>query len=232
MSQKRGGLFITGTDTDVGKTLVTSLLGALLQAKGYDIGLFKPVQTGVQCPDLEVYRRFVRLTDADDEIVPVRFREPQAPSIAARMEKKDAQIEKMLRTFYILQKRHKNLLIEGVGGILVPIGPKHQVMDLIKEFGLPALVVARPKLGTINHTCLTVLALRRAGIRVAGIVFNNLAPGEKEDFMHVEKEIRRLTRVPVLGCIPSIRPKARPERILANAGIGFDMKRIQTFFVK
>ena len=232
---KRGGLFITGTGTEVGKTTVTALLGALLQRSGYDLGLFKPVHTGVRgrhCPDLEMYSRFITLTDAEREIIPLRFREPQAPTIAAEMEKKQVQIEKVLRTFYILRKRHANLLIEGIGGVEVPVSKDYRVRDLIRRFALPALVVARPDLGTINHTCLTVRALRHDGLVVAGIVFSNIPPGGRKTFRLVEREIVRLTRCPVLGRVPRFNPAAPVTRIVHAARQWFDMTGIRTYFIK
>jgi dethiobiotin synthetase len=235
MKKNDHGLFITGTDTDVGKTIITAVLGALLQEEGFDIGFFKPLHTGVtakKCPDLEIYKRFAKLSDPENDIVPIRLREPQAPSVAAHLEKRAIQIEKLFRTFYILRHNHENLLIEGIGGVEVPIDKELQILHIIKRFKLPALVVARPSLGTINHTCLTVKALKLAKIPVAGIVFNNVPTRPEKAFALVQAEIARLTKCSVLGVVPHIE-KARAARYwIAKARQTLNLKKLTDFFTR
>lgn len=203
------GLFITGTDTGVGKTFVVCALARLLQREGVDFGVFKPVQTGLvrgKCPDLETYRRDFRLPDPEELTIPVRLTAPQAPVIAARLEKQELFIEKIRRSFYILQKRHDNMLVEGVGGVMVPLTPGVLVADFIRMCGLPALVVARPDLGTINHTCMTVDVLRRKGVKVAGVIINKVKNPGNAVFRMVLAEIERIAGVPVLGTIGRSQP--------------------------
>jgi dethiobiotin synthetase len=196
------GLFITGTDTDIGKTIVTSIIGAILQEDRIDFGLFKPVQSGTVnnlCPDLETYKLFIRLPDPEEEIIPVRLEAAQAPTIAAEMANTAVDIEKILRSFYILRQKHRNLLIEGIGGLMVPLCQDMLVIDFIKKTGMPAVVVTGSYLGTINHTCLTLAALSQKGVPVAGIIFNRVKRVEDPVFKHIENEIIRISNAPLLG---------------------------------
>jgi len=234
--KSRSGLFITGTDTDVGKTVVTAILAAILKRRGYDSGLFKPVQTGCvrgKCPDLEVYRRFVDFADAERAIIPVRLRAPQAPSIAAEMEKQKVQIEKIRASFYILSKNHRNMLVEGVGGLMVPVTRDHLVIDLIREFRLPALIVARPGLGTINHTVLTAEALRRRKIRIAGVIFSGTEKEGSRELRMVIREIVRIARIPALGTLGRFdMEKQSPREITEHADKSLRVDAILKFFKK
>lgn len=233
---KKGGLFVTGTDTGVGKTLVTAVLGAILQEAGIGFGVFKPVQTDVRggrCPDLEVYKKFFKLPDPEREVVPVRFRAPQAPSIAAFLENKGVRIEKIIQSFYILREKHENLLIEGLGGAVVPLSQKVWLPDLMKKCGLPVLVVARPTLGTINHTCLTVSFLKRTGIRVAGIVFNRTGNPGDPVFKKVKEAIMRFTGVDVLGHLKNFNMnRVGPPRIIWSAQKTLKVPEILNHFIR
>jgi dethiobiotin synthetase len=166
-------------------------------------------------------------------VIPVRFRAPQAPSIAAFLENKGVRIEKIIQSFYILKQKHKNLLIEGLGGTVVPLSQKVWLPDFIKKSGLPVLVVARSTLGTINHTCLTVSFLKRAGIRVAGIVFNRTGDPEDAVFKKVKEAIMRFTGVSVLGHLKNFNmARVRPPRIIRSAQKTLKVPEILNHFTR
>lgn len=232
---KRGGIFITGTDTDVGKTVVTALLAGLLQQEGYDVGLAKPYLTGYRKnspSDLDFYKTLAAISDPVRLMAPARFRQPQAPAVAASLEKRSVRFEKALGSLYILRGLHRNLLIEGIGGVMVPLDRNHTVLDLIRKSGLPAVVVARPELGTINHTALTVSALKTARLPVAGIIFSGCPARPSASFRLVAEEIRRITRCPVLGTLPRFDWNAPVRRNFIKARNALDLDKIVRYFKK
>lgn len=231
---KKQGLFITATDTEVGKTQVTAIVGAMLQAAEIDFCVFKPAQTGVvrgKCPDLEEYKRYFRLMESEKRIIPVRFKAPQAPTIAADMEKRPCRVENILQSFYILKRHFANLLIEGIGGIHVPLTRKTLVSDFIKKTGLPPMVVTQPDLGTINHTCLTLYALKKTGIRPAGFVFNRVRKTGRL-FRQVKTEIERVSGMACLGYVENFSRNISPAARVRRAQKTMDVKKIVSYFKK
>jgi dethiobiotin synthetase len=202
----RRGLFITGTDTGVGKTVVTSQLGRALQNKGYDVGVMKPLQTGLESDvgDYSVYKKWMKV-DEEEIVVPIQLKAAQAPSIAFSMEKRVFQFDAIQRSLYILNARHKNMLIEGAGGVLVPIWGKFTMRDLMVKIGLPVLVVCRASLGTINHTLLTIEALKKSGLEIGGLVFNPVPNAEDAVFQKVKREIVSLSGVKRCGYMGRIK---------------------------
>ena len=206
----RRGLFITGTDTGVGKTIVTAALAMILREAGADVGVMKPVATGcvrrregLVSEDAELLAKAADVPEPLTEISPIRLAEPLAPTVAAARARLTLDLAPMWAAWRRLRSAHDIMLVEGIGGLLCPVTPKESVADLAKVFGLPLLVVARPVLGTINHTVLTVEAARARGLRVAGIVINryhhdsvDLAETTNPD------EVQRVTGVDVLGLVP------------------------------
>lgn len=201
------GIFITGTDTGVGKTYVGAGLAAALRENGIDVGVMKPAETGclrqkgVLVPrDALKLIKAGRVNDPLDLVNPYRFREPLAPAVAAARAGKRIVIRRIVSAFRILARKHDCMLVEGAGGIMVPLTTGRQYLDLAGILNLPVLVVARPGLGTINHTLLTVMALRSRRLRIAGIVINHHAkksPGLAE--RTGPRVIERLSGVPVIG---------------------------------
>ncbi|MBI4773067.1 MAG: dethiobiotin synthase [Deltaproteobacteria bacterium] len=181
---RRKGLFITGTDTGVGKTFVSALLAAALKQRGISVGYMKALATGVPDrdaipEDLAFVARMASL-DASEDRCPLRFRRPMAPLTAALMEGCDVDPDVIRNAWKRLLERDEFLIVEGVGGVLVPLSDSFMVSDLMKEMGYPVLVVARPSLGTINHTLLTIEALRRRFIPVIGFVTSGaIDPGDE-----------------------------------------------------
>jgi dethiobiotin synthetase len=174
------GIFITGTDTGVGKTYVASGIAAELSRRGVNVGVMKPAETG--CSKREgklVPRDALRLMrsgqvrDPLSLVNPYRFQKPLAPLVAAGLVGKSIEPEKILVAFRTLSRRRRFMIVEGAGGILVPLRKDYSYLDLARALGLPVLIVARPGLGTINHTLLTIAALKAGGVPVAGIVMNS-----------------------------------------------------------
>lgn len=204
-----GAIFITGTDTGVGKTYVACALAHALRQRGVDVGVMKPIATGctpdasgrLVSEDALALSEAARSKDPMELINPEAFAPPLAPSVAARLSGRTLDIQRLMRAFRELRTRHQVLLVEGVGGLLVPISEHHTVRDLAQKLALPLLIVARNALGTINHTALTVEASRTAGLEVLGIVLNR-HPGLLADDPSVEtnaEEIERLSGARVLA---------------------------------
>ncbi|HTG01786.1 MAG TPA: dethiobiotin synthase [Nitrospirota bacterium] len=179
-------LFITGTDTGVGKTYVASGIASAFRRRGFDVGVMKPVETGCPVRAGRLYPRdALRLRAASgsrdklDLVNPYRFMKPLAPSVAAEFEGKEIDIEHILAAYRELLSRHDRLIIESAGGIMVPITGSFTFLDLAEMISAPVFVVARPGLGTINHTMLTLAALRQRSIEVAGIIINFASSGKR-----------------------------------------------------
>ena len=197
------GLFITGTDTGVGKTFVAAAVARLLRRRGMDVGVMKPVATG-GCPsdDALELARAADCCDAMDEICPLCFSEPLAPTVAARREGRSVELDKVWEAFRSLCRKHDVMVVEGIGGLLVPLTEGLTVADMAKGMGLPVLIVARAGLGTINHCLLTVEACRARSLSILGIVLNE---AEKGDWGVSEEtnaeEIAAHSGVPILGVV-------------------------------
>lgn len=168
-----GGLFVTGTDTGVGKTYASCALLRALRARGLEVGAMKPVETGVGPEGPEDARRLAEACGAGDpldEVCPQRFALPAAPPVAAAAEGRTVDLGAVRTAYARLRGRHRLLLVEGAGGLLVPAAEGTSMAELAAELGLPLLVVARAALGTINHTLLTLAVARARGLAVAGVV--------------------------------------------------------------
>ena len=165
------GLFITGTGTEVGKTVVSCGIARLLKNNGVAIGVMKPVSSGGRQDAIKL-KKAAKSKDSLDIINPIHYRHPLAPYSASRIERKPFSLYKILKAFQILRRNHPSIIVEGVGGLRVPLSSRLSVDDLILELKLPVLVVASARLGTINHTLLTIESLRRKKIKTIGIVLN------------------------------------------------------------
>ncbi|MBS1107111.1 MAG: bioD [Deltaproteobacteria bacterium] len=175
-ARRSRGLFITGTDTGVGKTVVAGAIAAALRRRHRDVGVMKPIETGVgtQGPlDAISLCEAAGATDSLDLVCPQRFALPAAPSVAAAHEGRTVDLEVIRAAHAELSRRHAFLLIEGAGGILVPIRAGYSMADLAAEFDAPLVVVTRASLGTINHTLLTLEAIERRGLVLAGVVISH-----------------------------------------------------------
>jgi len=213
------GLFVTGTDTGVGKTEVAAALVAGWRALGLDVGGMKPAQSGVEpgAPsDADRLRAAAGGDDPAELVCPYSFAAPLAPGVAARLEGKEISLERVLEAARELGARHAALVVEGAGGLLVPLTERETYADLAVALALPVLVVARAGLGTVNHTALTCEALRARGLEVRGVVLNRPTPGSDPSEPHNPAEIERLAGVRVLASLPHLPDPAARARALAE----------------
>lgn len=197
-------LFITGTDTGVGKTYVTALILAELRRRGMRAAAFKPISCGEGGRrDAEIYAAIMQHELPLDVINPIYLRHPLAPSVAAKLERKRVDLHKIRRAYRGLAASYAVVLVEGAGGLLVPIRKNYFVADLAKAMKLPLLIVARLGLGTINHSLLTVQQARVRGLKIAGIVLNDTVGGKRglAETTNIEV-VPALCRVPLLGVVP------------------------------
>jgi dethiobiotin synthetase len=164
-------LFITGTDTGVGKTFFTCWLVRAWRLQGDDSAALKPISTGGR-EDAINLRDAIGSRLTLDEINPIHFGEPAAPLVAARLENRTIDFKALNQGIHTMRTRFSHLAVEGIGGWRVPLSPGYDVRDWARDLGFPVVVVARGTLGTLNHTLLTVDSIRDAGLTCAGIVVN------------------------------------------------------------
>ena len=170
------GIFVTGTDTGVGKTVVSCSLARGLHEQGVDIGVMKPAETGVGAggpEDAQALAAAAGVTDPLELICPLQYTIPAAPEACARDEERPAEFAPILKAYKELTEKHEHLLVEGAGGILVPFSMQHSMADLVARLELPVLIVARASLGTINHTLLTLEACDARKLEVLGVVISH-----------------------------------------------------------
>ncbi|UCD84197.1 MAG: dethiobiotin synthase [Deltaproteobacteria bacterium] len=205
------GLFITGTDTGVGKTLVTAALASLLRAEGIDVGVMKPVESGCPrqkgklVPQDALFLREAAGSEDDLELInPCRLEAPLAPSLAAEREGVEINLGKLIECFQTLKERHDFILVEGAGGLLVPLKERYLVSDLVQLFQLPLLIVAASRLGAVNHTLLTTRCAQSLKIEIVGVILNNLEEEGDTASRSNPHLLPHLLEVPLLCVIPFI----------------------------
>jgi len=202
------GLFVTGTDTGVGKTVVAGALAAALRRRGVDAGVMKPVQTGaLDTPDgwISPDARFLLAAAGVDDppalACPLCFAAPAAPWVAAEAEGRAVDLSVILTAYEALRRRHEWLVVEGAGGLCVPLTETFLMSDLVRQLELPLLVVARARLGAINHTVLTVRAARAAGLEVRAVALNDFPESPSLAERTNARVIETLAEIPVF-CLP------------------------------
>ena len=202
------GCFITGTDTAVGKTVITAALALRLKQRGLRVAVMKPIETGCSNgsdldSDAERLRIVAAAATSIDLISPYRFSLPVAPFAAARAVGVTIEIDRIAAMCQNLALDHDFLLVEGIGGLMVPLSDNMDIRDLIASLGLPTLIVGRAALGGVNHALLTIEALQQRTISIIGIVLNQLAsePNHEQTQSTVDL-IRERSGVPVFGPLP------------------------------
>ena len=206
------GVFVTGTGTGVGKTVLAAVVARELATRGERVAVFKPAVTGLDEggePDHLILRRAAGSRQSEDEIAPYRYRPAVSPHLAAEQGGERIEPARLLQAVEDAAAGTEALVCEGVGGLLVPLTPGYLIRDLARELGLPLLIAAAPGLGTINHTLLTIEAARAFALEVAAVVFTPW-PGDP-DAIHASnrRTIEALGRVPT-AVLPALDP-ARPE---------------------
>lgn len=200
------GLFITGTDTGIGKTFVACGLAAVWRESGYRVGVMKPAESGCVEKEGELFPEdAVKLKQASacdlplETICPYRFREPLAPSVAAEREGRRIDVDFLIDTYNQIKSAHDITLVEGAGGLIVPLLPSYTYADFARVLKLPTLVVAPNRLGVINHLQLTLEHASCVGLRVIGYVLDQI---QSEPSLAAETNraaLSTLTSVPCLG---------------------------------
>ena len=202
-------LFVTGTDTDVGKTYVTAGLAVSLRKMGIDVGIMKPFAAGTpqkkgfKSEDVEILSRAAQVSDPEDLMNPQFFKMAASPYTASKNLKVKVRVKSVLSNFKKLSKLHSMLLVEGMGGIMTPILKNYFVTNLIKDMKIPAVIITRTKIGTINHTIMTCKMCEKYKIPIKGIIINNFDSAGYQ-VKDLTRDLQSLTGVPILGSIPYI----------------------------
>lgn len=202
-------LFIAGTDTDVGKTYVTAGLGVVFRKMGIDVGVMKPFAAGTaqkkgyKSEDVEIISRAAMICDPENLVNPQFFPIPASPYTAWKKLKTKPKVSTIISSFKKLSKLHKMLLVEGMGGIMTPILKDYYITNLIKEMKIPTVIVTRSKIGTVNHTIMTVKMCEKYKIPIKGIIINDFDSGYP--IKDLTKDLQNLTGIKVLGSIPFIK---------------------------
>ncbi len=206
---KPKGLFITGTDTGVGKSLIAAALTRRLSRRGCKVGVMKPVETGVENPqelgpDGRLLQWAADSALTTEQICPYRLREPLAPAVAASREQVRINYSGLLEQAQETINNHEFTIIEGAGGLMVPLAGGLLVADFAKALNLPLVVVCRPSLGTLNHTLLTLFAARNMDLEVAGYLINNMPPIKTAAEETVAHTLASMTTDELLGVLDAV----------------------------
>ncbi|HEY5976199.1 MAG TPA: dethiobiotin synthase [Geobacteraceae bacterium] len=201
-------VFITGTDTGVGKTVVAAVLARLLKLRGMRVGVMKPVTSGCLVDAQGCHSEDAELlawaadVPVDRDLAPYCLQEPIAPSVAATREGVRIDFGAIQQAFERVSARSDFVIVEGAGGLMVPLNGGLLVADLINQLKLPLLVVARPNLGTINHTLLTCFAARQLGLDLRGVIVNDYPDPPDLAAEYAPHLIDSLSGAPLLGLFP------------------------------
>ena len=214
------GLLITGTDTGVGKTLVACGLAACLTAGGRTAGVLKPVETGCMMRDGRLYPEDAALLASFagslaplDELCPYRFEPPLAPGVAADQAGVSIRPERIVSLFERISQQHDTVLVEGAGGLLVPLVDRYTFADLARDLDIPLLVVVGSKLGALNHTLLTLSYAQTHSLPLKGYIMNHPMPSRDPATRTNSETLARLTDVACLGSIPHLSLGADSEGV-------------------
>lgn len=217
------GVLITGTDTGVGKTVVGCGLAAALTAQGKTVGVLKPAETGCSLRNSVLYPEdaarlaaFARVSLPLDQVCPYRFAPPVAPSVAAELSGMTIEPRRIISIFEQIAERCDFTIVEGAGGLLVPLTGRYSFADLARDLRLPLLVVVGSKLGALNHTLLTLHCAQTLSLPLMGYVLNHPTPNSDIATQTNARTLAHLTDVRCLGVIPflSLSSDVESDRIL------------------
>ena len=210
-------VLVTGTDTGVGKTFVTCALALALRARGRRVGVVKPVETGVDGEPDDARRLATAAGDTSplDDVCPYRFRAPLAPSVAAACEGRAIDLDRLVQLITRRARTVDVLLVEGAGGLLVPIAGATTYLDLAQRLAAPLLIVAANRLGTVNHTALTARVATSAGVAVLGFVLSQPSPTTDRSAETNADTIASATGLRCLGVLPHLRSPEDASALLA-----------------
>lgn len=226
MADSKGkAILITGTGLGVGKTFIASGLAQMMRARGISVGVMKPVEVGWMAEagpwptDAELLREAAGADDPVEDVVPYVFEDFLAPQLAADRARRPIEMETIRAALDRLRSRHEIVLVEGIGGIAVPLDDGMNLATLAEECDLPILIVTRAHMGTLNATYLTVHYARSRGLEILGVVANRLDTSIDDPTVPTNASmIERMCKVPVLGVVP-FRPDAdRLDEVVETCG--------------
>jgi len=235
MRDNTRGTLITGTDTGIGKTTVACAIIAALRNRGLSIGVYKPAETGctytkriLSGPDCRLLAAAGGDSQGADEVASYLFELPAAPLMAAEAAGKRIDPLVLVQEYEALQKRFGHVIVEGAGGLMVPLADGYTYLALARHLKLDVVVVVGSRLGCINHALLTFAAIQATGVRMRGYVVNTMLP-EKDDPVSPEsnrRTISRFTRYPDLGLFPYVDPRDVEDydKLAAMAEGSLDLK--------
>jgi dethiobiotin synthetase len=226
-----GGVFVTGTDTGVGKTLVAAALARHLRDLGLRVGVMKPAETGVadpgmEGPDAALLRWASECQAPTEDVAPLRLHRPLAPATAAEKEKVFVDFGGLVDACRRLRATHDFVIVEGAGGLMVPLAGGLLMADLARAMGLPLLVVCRPHLGTINHTLLTVFCAKSMELPVAGFLINGMPLEPDEAMASAPHALAALASTDLLGVLDKV--DAADDRLKVQ-GLAEQISQLPTY---
>lgn len=224
--------FITGTDTGVGKTVVTAALASSMKKIGIDVGVMKPVATGTpqksgfKSSDVSMLCQSCGVNDTEDLVNPIFMPLPASPYDVSKILDIKFDKEIIFEKFGKLKIKHQMLLVEGIGGIMTPLSRDYFVADLIKDMGLHTIIVTRSTLGTLNHTMMTVKTCHDYKIPIQGIIVNNYDEKGGTAEKNSPSTIYEITNVPILGALPFVKDYQNPEMMISHVEKNIDLKSL------
>ena len=201
--------FITGTDTDVGKTYVTAGLAVALRKMAIDVGVMKPFAAGTaqkkgfKSEDVTILSQAAQVNDPEILMNPQFFPIPASPYTASKTLNIKPKVSTVLVNFKKLSKLHDLILVEGMGGLMTPIKKNYHIASLIKDMKIPTIIVTRSRIGTVNHTLMTCMMCKKYKIPIKGIIINDFERGYP--IPQLKRDLESLTGIKVLGSIPFIK---------------------------
>ena len=224
--------FITGTDTGVGKTVITAGLSGAMRKLGVNVGVMKPIATGIpqkigfKSLDVAIIADASATTDSEDLINPVFLPIPTSPYDATKLLSVPIDMTLILAKFTKLLSVHDVLLVEGIGGIMTPITRNFFVVDMIKAMGIETIIVTRATLGTLNHTMITNKICKDYDIKVKGLIINNFdekgTPAEKNSPV----TLHEISGLDILGVVPFIKDYAKIDTMIEMVGKKVDVESL------
>jgi len=224
--------FVTGTDTGVGKTVITAALAVCLRKRGIDVGVMKPIasgipqKTGFKSSDVRLLCEAAGITDSEEIINPIFLPIPTSPYDATKILNLPVDMPLIFEKFQNLIKTHEMLLVEGIGGIMTPITKNFFVADMIKAMALDTIIVTRSTLGTLNHTIMTLRMCKDYEIPAKGLIVNYFdekgGPAEK----NAPSTLYELTGIPILGIIPFVKDYQKLDTMVEIIEKNIDLNSI------
>lgn len=224
--------FITGTDTGVGKTVITAAIAACLKKRGIDIGVMKPIasgtprKTGFRSSDVSLLHESSGIKDSEEMINPIFLPLPTSPYDATKILNLSIDMPIVFEKFQTLMKAHQMLLVEGIGGIMTPITRNFFVADMIKAMGLETIIVTRSTLGTLNQTIMTFKMCKEYKIPVKGLIVNYFDEKGTSAERNAPTTLYELTGLPLLGIIPFVRDYQKIDTMIGAVEKALDWKSL------